>query len=239
VTCRLLKIPLVWTIRSTWLPEFLCHGAEMTDHIRPRAAKAVADWLIARFIGFWIRYGILHGVNHAAKHFGVARFESIFECWSGDLALVAEPPEFSNVPLPERQQYIGPLIPRAEFTLPGDLEAVPGDRPLIYLAMGSSGTPRIVANVVEGFRSTPYRVIAPVQFQLDPVSGVRVPENVTVTNCLPALETNRLADLALIHGGVGTIGGRPTRFGPSLRSFGSAHRRPRRNCVTGSPGAFE
>ena len=44
VTCRVLDIPLVWVVQSTWLPDFFCHGAGMTDHVRPAPLKAVADW---------------------------------------------------------------------------------------------------------------------------------------------------------------------------------------------------
>jgi UDP:flavonoid glycosyltransferase YjiC (YdhE family) len=48
-------------------------------------------------------------------------------------------------------------------------------------------------------------VIAPVEFQLAKVHGVRVPKNVTVTDWVPALTVNKMADLAVIHGGIGTV----------------------------------
>ena len=71
--------------------------------------------------------------------------------------------------------------------------------------MGSSGTPRIVAKIVESFEGKPYHVIAPVEFQLAKIHGVRVPTNVTVTDWVPALTVNKMADLAVIHGGIGTV----------------------------------
>src|SRR5208282_5501577 len=55
VTCRILQIPLVWVVQSTWLPDFFCHGAGMTDGIKFAPLKAVADWFILQFINFWIR----------------------------------------------------------------------------------------------------------------------------------------------------------------------------------------
>jgi UDP:flavonoid glycosyltransferase YjiC (YdhE family) len=79
------------------------------------------------------------------------------------------------------------------------------DEPLIYFAMGSSGTPEIVARVVESFVGKPYQVIAPVKFQLAQVRGVRVPSNVLVTDWVPALQVNKMADLSVIHGGIGTV----------------------------------
>ena len=79
------------------------------------------------------------------------------------------------------------------------------NKPLIYFAMGSSGTPQIVANIIESFGGKQYRVIAPVKFQLGHVSGVHVPSNVLVTDWVPALQVNKMADLAVIHGGIGTV----------------------------------
>ncbi len=205
VTCRVLGVPLVWVVQSTWLPDFFCHGAGMTDNIRPAPLKAVADWLVLQFINFWIRYGFLNSVNRTAKHFGVPGYDSIFEFWRGDITLVAEPPEFSGAQLPPRHYFTGPLIPQDEFPLPPEIAAISRDKPLIYFAMGSSGTPAIVAKIVESFEGKPYRVIAPVKFQLEQVAGVRVPANVLVTGWAPAVQVNRMADLAVIHGGIGTV----------------------------------
>ncbi len=205
VTCRVLETPLVWVVQSTWLPDFFCHGAGMTDNIRPAPLKAVADWPVLQFINFWIRYGFLNSINRTARHFGVPGYDSIFEFWRGDITLVAEPPEFSGVKLPPKHYYTGPLIPQDEFALPPEIAAIPRDKPLIYFAMGSSGTPEIVAKILESFEGKPYRVVAPVKFQLGQVPGVRVPANVLVTDWVPAIEVNRMADLAVIHGGVGTV----------------------------------
>lgn len=110
VTCRVLETPLVWVVQSTWLPDFFCHGAGMTDNIRPAPLKAVVDWSVLQFINFWIRYGFLNPVNRTAKHFGVPGYDSIFEFWRGDITLVAEPPEFSGVRLPPKHYYTGPLV---------------------------------------------------------------------------------------------------------------------------------
>ncbi len=164
ISCRILQIPLVWVIQSTWLPDFFRHGAGMTDRLRPALLKAAADWFVMQFINFWIRCGFLNPVNRTAKHFGVPGYDSIFEFWRGDITLVAEPSEFSGVKLPANHYFTGPLIPQDEFAIPPELAGIPRDQPLIYLAMGSSGTPEIVARIVESFQGRPYRVIAPVGF---------------------------------------------------------------------------
>jgi UDP:flavonoid glycosyltransferase YjiC (YdhE family) len=205
LSSRIARVPLVWVIQSTWLEDFFAHGAGMTDDIRFRPLKALADRLILLFINFWIRYGFLDSLNRAAKHYGVTGYRTIYDYWRGDVTLVAEPEEFTGVKLPEDYFYIGPLIARQPFPLPDAVRNIPRDLPVIYFAMGSSGTPEIIARIVESFAGQPYRVIAPVKEHLDKVPGVNIPANVLVTDWLPALEANKLADLSLIHGGIGTV----------------------------------
>lgn len=205
VTCRVLKVPLVWVIQSTWLPAFFNHGAGMTESIRFLPLKAAADLFVRGLINLWIRYGFLNGINWASRHFGVPGYRSIFEFWRGDLTLVAEPPEFSNAKLPAGYHFTGPLIAREDFPVPPEVVGIGRDKPLIFFAMGSSGTPEIVAKIIESFEGMPYQIIAPVKFQLDRVAGVRIPSNVFVCDWLPALEANSMADLAVIHGGIGTV----------------------------------
>lgn len=205
VTCRILKIPLVWVIQSTWLEPFFRHGAGMTNSIRFKPVKELADWFVWLFINFWIRYGFMDPVNKAARHYGVEEYRSIFNYWCGDITLVAEPAEFTGVKLPPDYYYTGPLIARQDFLIPDEIKNLPHDLPIIYFAMGSSGTPEIIANIVESFRGKSYRVIAPVREHLAKVPDVKVPPNVIVTDWLPAQKVNLLADLSLIHGGIGTV----------------------------------
>jgi UDP:flavonoid glycosyltransferase YjiC (YdhE family) len=205
VTCQILKTPLVWVIQSTWLEDFFARGAGMTDTIKFPPIKKVADWMVWLFINFWIRYGFLNPVNKAARHYGVKSYRSIFDYWRGDFTLVAEPAEFTGVELPPNYYYTGPLIARQNFPIPDEVKNIPRDKPVIYFAMGSSGTPEIIAKIVESFEGKPYRVIAPVKNHLDKVPGVKIPSNVLVTDWLPAHQVNQLADLSLIHGGIGTV----------------------------------
>ena len=205
VSCQIQQVPLVWVIQSTWLPQFFTNGAGMTDTIKFRPLKKVADVLVYLFINFWIRYGFLHTLNKAARHFGVQTYRSIFDYWRGDVTMVAEPAEFTGIELPPNYYYTGPLIAREAFPIPEEIKQIPRDKPLIYFAMGSSGTPEIVAKITESFAGKPYRVIAPVKSHLDKVPNVKIPPNVLVTDWLPAQQVNKLVDLSVIHGGIGTV----------------------------------
>jgi UDP:flavonoid glycosyltransferase YjiC (YdhE family) len=205
VTCQILKIPLVWVIQTTWLEDFFANGAGMMDDIKSPIVKKVADWMVLLFINFWIRYGFLDSLNKAAKHYGVRGYKSIFDYWWGDITLVAEPAEFTGVALPLGYAYTGPLIARQDFPIPEEVRKISHDQSIIYFAMGSSGTPEIIAKIIESFEGQPYHVIAPVKEHLDKVPGVKIPENVLVTDWLPAHKVNKLADLSLIYGGIGMV----------------------------------
>jgi UDP:flavonoid glycosyltransferase YjiC (YdhE family) len=120
--------------------------------------------------------------------------------------LVVEPPGFSQIPLPPDAHFVGPLIARLDTPLPQEVLDLPRDKPIVYFAMGSSGRPDIIANIIADFAGKPYRVIAPVKNLLEKEKrSLRIPENVFVTDWLPAHKANLLADISVIHGGIGTV----------------------------------
>jgi UDP:flavonoid glycosyltransferase YjiC (YdhE family) len=205
ITHQIVGVPLVWVVQSTWLEGFFRHGAGMTDNIRFKPAKWATDFMIYSLIHLWMQVGLLRPLNKAARHFGVRPIRTIFEYYHGDLNLVAEPPNFTDASLPADYRFIGPVIAREDFPVPREVLDIPHDKPLVYFAMGSSGTPEIVAKIVESFEGKPYRVIAPVKSLIEGLSHVHVPSNVLVTGWLPAHKINAIADISVIHGGIGTV----------------------------------
>ena len=205
VTAKVAGVPLVWIVQSTWLEGFFKHGAGMTDGIRFYPLRKIADFLIYQLINLWMRVGLLNPLNKAAKHFGVPGFKTMFDYWRGDLNLVAEPDDFTDKKVPEGYRYVGPIVAHQDFPLPREIEKIPCNLPLVYFAMGSSGTPEIIRNIVLSFRDKPYRIIAPIRSFLEKVPAFDIPENVIVTDWLPAIKVNAMADISVIHGGIGTV----------------------------------
>jgi UDP:flavonoid glycosyltransferase YjiC (YdhE family) len=205
VTARVVGVPLVWVIQTTWLEGFFKHGAGMTDSIRFGPLRQIANFLIFELINLWMRVGLLNSLNKAAKHFGVPGFNTMFDYWRGDLNLVAEPDDFTGNPVPEDYRFVGPIVAQQDFLLPEEVTSMPRDLPLIFFAMGSSGTPEIIRNIVLSFKDKPYRVIAPIRSFLDKLPPFDVPENVLVTGWLPAMKVNAMVDISVIHGGIGTV----------------------------------
>ena len=205
VSCKVLGIPIVWTVQSTWFEGFFASGAGTTDKIKPAWLKRIADFFVFSFIHFWMWYGFIHPVNKAAAHFGVSRYKPVFSYFAGKITLVCETPDFAMAALPPNHHFTGPLTTNEDFPLPDSVRDIPRDKPLVYFAMGSSGLPWVVADILKSFADKPYRVVAPVKSLIDKLGDIAIPPNVIVTDWLPALEVNRLADIAVIHGGIGTV----------------------------------
>ncbi|MFZ6026159.1 MAG: nucleotide disphospho-sugar-binding domain-containing protein [Chloroflexota bacterium] len=202
LSTRIHGVPLVWVIQSTWLPE---SGLGLIPPGMWKPLKPLARALFAAAVALFSKPVLLNPINRVAKRYGVRPFHSVFDFWRGDETLLAEPPEFGGIAqLPPRHHYIGPLIAQEDFPIPPEVANMRGDLPLIYFAMGSSGTPEIVAEILRGFAGAPYRVIAPVKAHIEKLH-VTLPENVIVTGWLPAHKVNAMADISVIHGGIGTV----------------------------------
>jgi UDP:flavonoid glycosyltransferase YjiC (YdhE family) len=209
ISCRVAKLPLVWLTQSTWMMAAMYDAGLAT--YSDMLDLPVLRWLPERTLTWLSRQAlglanlIARPYDQVAWQYGLAPFKSMERLWEGDYNLLAEPEGFCELALPPTCHCIGPLIGRLDAPVPDDILNMPRDEPIVYLAMGSSGQPKVIARIVEGFAGKPYRVIAPVKSHLDKVSGVRIPDNVLVTGWLPAHKVNPLADVSVIHGGIGTV----------------------------------
>ncbi len=143
--------------------------------------------------------------NILAKKYGLKEFNNFIEVLERDYTLLADIPEwvgFSQIR--PNVLYIGPLPFRLNKDIPRDIAKMPKDKPIVYFAMGSSGKPGLIAEIIEGFRDKPYYVIAPVESHIADMD-FKIPSNVKVTGFLPAHKVNPMADVSVIHGGQNTV----------------------------------
>lgn len=210
VSARVARVPLVWINQSTWFVEYMQALSTWPDAYDLPVTRLLPDRLRDRLgkrlvpLGFWSWSAVF---SQVAREHGLPAFRGS-ELLEGDYNLLAEPPDFSGFPVPARvaarTRYVGPLIARLPLEVPAAVRALPRDRPIVYFAMGSSGIDATVIQILRAFDGKPFRVVAPVG-ELLGRNRVEPPENVVVTDWLPAHEVNPMADVSVIHGGIGTV----------------------------------
>ena len=208
ISCRVTQTPLIWLTHSTWMMQSMYNAglASYVDMLDLPGIRLLPEKLLTLISKKMLSLSNLYTrpYNKVARRYGLKPFKSMESLWEGDYNLLAEPEEFCELELPPTYHYIGPLIGRLDSPIPEDILNLPKDKPIIYFAMGSSGQPEVIAKIVEGFAGKPYRVIAPVKSLLRNLD-VKVPSNVIVTDWLPAHKVNPMADISVIHGGIGTV----------------------------------
>lgn len=211
LSARLAGLPLVWMIQTTWLSEYSYQRGTWPDAadyavLRAVLPERIRDWLGRRLtpVTYWI---LNREFSREARRRGLPPFRGS-DLFEGDYNLFAEPPTFSGIEVPARlagrYHFIGPLIAHLPLEVPDAVRQLPRDRPIVYFAMGSSGAEEVVGEIMQSFAGRPYRVIAPVAPLLRRLR-VSAPENVVLTDWLPAHLVNPMADISVIHGGVGTV----------------------------------
>jgi len=210
ISCPTAQIPLVWLVQSGMALNTAARGRKLKnmDVLDGFPLRWLPDDMRTKLSELFV--DLVFGVsarpfNLVASEYGLKPFQSMEDfIHSGYHLLVTEPSGFSDLEFPPAARFLGPLITRLEIPLPEEVLNLPRDLPVIYFAMGSSGRPDIIKHIIQGFKGKPYRVIAPVK-ELLGQQAFQVPENVLVTSWLPALEANQLADITVIHGGIGTV----------------------------------
>jgi len=209
ISTRVAGVPFVNVLHSTSITEYYEAGLQSWPD---RRTFALLSWLFTEEqLSKWVSKLILKmklpakPFNTLAKRYGLKEFKNFIEVLEGDYTLLADIPEWVGLSkLRPNLHYIGPLPLKLESDIPQQIEEMPKDKPIVFFAMGSSGKPRLIADIIEGFRDKPYRVIAPVEAHIKDMD-VDVPSNVIVTGFLPAHKVNPMADISVLHGGQNTI----------------------------------
>ena len=211
LSSRAADVPLIWLTQSTWdiqamIDEGLGDYADDLDITVLRLLPDAALKWLTRQTFSQLGGIILRSLNTVAKEYGIAKLNDLRDLWQGDYNLLAEPSDFSGLSsVPETYYYIGPLIADLASPVPEEVNRLAAlKEPLVYFSMGSSGKPQVIKSILEGFRDQPFNVVSPMKTKLQELN-VRVPPNVLLTDWLPALDVSRLADISVIHGGIGTV----------------------------------
>lgn len=138
---------------------------------------------------------------------------------NADLILVNDlPGNYEGVPLVENTHITGPVFPHNDDSKKApEIETEilrvfnPKNSNKVFISMGSSGHKKHLLEAIKAVSTGEYNVVAvvpPSICSLDELQGELgdLPSSVYLTNkFIPAKHVNRLADIAIIHGGQGTV----------------------------------
>ncbi|MHC4482974.1 MAG: nucleotide disphospho-sugar-binding domain-containing protein [Planctomycetota bacterium] len=209
ISTRAAVVPFVNGLHSTSIAEYYKAGLQTWPD---RLDFAFLRWFFSKEkLDKWFNKRILHAkwvlkpYNRVGKKYGLKEFNHFIELIEGDHTFLADIPEWVNLPkIRANLHFIGPLPFKSDMEVPKEVSEMPREKPIVYFAMGSSGKPGIIAEIIEGFKDEPYRVIAPVKAHIKDMS-IEIPSNVIVTGFLPAHKVNPMADISVIHGGQNTV----------------------------------
>jgi UDP:flavonoid glycosyltransferase YjiC (YdhE family) len=209
VSARASGVPLINVLHSTSITEYYQAGLQTWPD---RSNFPFLRWFFSEEqLNRWISNLVLKlklpakPFNILAKKYGLKVFNNFIEILEGDYTLLADIPEWVGLSkVRPNVHYIGPLPFRLNREIPKEIMDMPKDKAIVYFAMGSSGKQRLIADIIEGFKDKPYRVIAPVESHIKDMN-VEIPTNVIVTGFLPAHRVNPMADISVIHGGQNTV----------------------------------
>jgi len=207
LSARAARVPFVNVLHSTSISEYYEAGLQTwPDRLHWLRRFFSEDKLNRRFNRRILTATFpLRPYHKVGKRYDLKPFKNFIDLLEGDHTLLADIPQWVDLPkVRPNMRYVGPLVARLQADIPEEVAQMPRDKPLVYFAMGSSGKPRLVADIIEGFEGKPYRVIAPVKGLIENMH-VKVPPNVIVTGFLPAHKVNPMADLSVIHGGQNTV----------------------------------
>ncbi len=187
VSTRAAKVPFVNVLHSTSIQEYYRAGLQTwpdrLDYawIRKLFGQEKLNNRINRRI--LEAEFVVKPYNKIGAKYGLNKFHNFIELIEGDHTLLADIPEWTNLPeVRPNFHHVGPLVARINKEIPEEVQNIPRDKPIIYFAMGSSGKPKLIVEIIAGFKGKPYRVIAPVQTHIEDMD-VEIPPNVLPAFC--------------------------------------------------------
>jgi UDP:flavonoid glycosyltransferase YjiC (YdhE family) len=173
------------------------------------------NWLMPR-VSLWIK-----PFNQLALELGLPQYKSTLDFMAGDLTLVMDTPSILGISpeeledycpahpeffhKPPKYKYGGPCYAR----LPGGVPEPVRDhfdtpRAKLYCAMGVSGSPRVLRTIIDIVRGLDLRTLIVTTTILDDDNNGSS-DQILFKSHVPAHLVNPMADIAITHGGAGTV----------------------------------
>ena len=200
VSARLAQIPYAGVINAYWSPYVQQHYSVPDIALARVLPITLADRLfrLVRPLAFALHSVPLNRVRHSYRlpslGYDLRRIYT-----DADHVLYADVPEmFPPHGLPERHMYLGPVTWSPPVALPDWWAALPPERPVVYVTLGSSGQASLLPLVLQALAPLPLTVVAATAGKAGPGP---VPANARLAAYLPGMEAARRSSLVICNGG--------------------------------------
>lgn len=218
ISARVLKIPLVVLSSGTAIPPYHKSGfATFPENYENFFTRLVPKSLKNRIAKWYFLHNktLVKEFNKVNKKYNVRPFKYCNDIFFGDHTLVCDDIKFLGIQPSEDfplENYIGPIVAGELFKERKnkiDVDVInhlkrPGKS--IVLVMGSASKfDKLLLKIVEILNETDYNVIAVYSNPQDKEKLPETNENILFKEFVPLDETLKIVDLAITHGGRGTI----------------------------------
>lgn len=214
ISTKISKIPLIWTISACisdmYYKDKLATIAfyHMKKIFTLRLLPKFYSTIIYRFVTLHFPIS-LKIWNKVLKKNKIKKFTNVLEILRGDYNLMTDPaelfPEFKNIP--PYYGFCGPIFVESNIETPLKLKNFKKTKgkPVIFLSMGSSGEPELFKKIISYLKGTNFDVFVATTSILNKDELNDLPDNFIVEKMFPPYEVTAVSDIAIIHGGQGTL----------------------------------
>ena len=201
VSARLVGIPYAAITNAYWSPfcldkTFPLPVLPLSRYLPLPIAQPIFD--IFKHIAFsWH----CHPLNQLKNEHGLAPFGSDLRSayTDADYILYADAPDmFPVTELPQQHRFLGPVLWSPPVEKPSWWNDLPVDKPIVYLTLGSSGSPRVLEMILKVLANQPVTVIASTA---GAIASVTPAANIYVTDYLSGDDAAARSSLVICNGG--------------------------------------
>jgi UDP:flavonoid glycosyltransferase YjiC (YdhE family) len=211
------KLPMVTQVPTVNCPAFIHKG--MYNMPNTMEKNIFTRYIIPGFVKRRIMRRVLLNnsakdtvvtFNEARRHFGLKPIYNITDLVRGDITLLPDLPVLSGLPekeLTPGYYYTGPIFARLNDPIDQKIKDVfsrPGLN--VYCSLGSSGFPEKLKEIISILRKQNHlNIVCATTTILKPEELGQDSDNFYAARFMPAHLVNEMADIAITHGGQGTI----------------------------------
>lgn len=216
ISVRALKIPLIVITSGTAIPPYYRQAHITVPENYENSFTRMFPNFIKNSIARWMLLNsklLVKDFNKVAKKYGVRRFNNINDIITGDINFICDDINFLGIkPTKEFpiENFIGPisggLLEKQKDTIDEDIK-IHLNRPgkTILLMMGNTRDITLFLNVLDALGRTNHNIIA-VYTTIEEDKLPDIKENILLKKFIKSPKlVNRMVDLAIIHGGRGTV----------------------------------